>query len=89
MSIIYRKQLDTDAQILCTQGASGSADTGNLNFYCANSIFNCPISCQSITMAYGGISMSSGGYGGNIGAGIVQNVGGYLTLNVMQASKFI
>ena len=28
--------------------------------------------------------MSSGGYGGSIGAGIVQNVGGYLTLNAVQ-----
>ena len=28
----------------------------------------------TITCAYGGITMSSGGYGGNIGAGLVQNV---------------
>ena len=33
----------TDAQILCTAGTSGGSNTGNLNFYSAYAIFNCPI----------------------------------------------
>ena len=32
--------------------------------------------------------MESGGYGGNIGAGLVQNVGGYLCLNVIEGSAY-
>ena len=40
----------TDAQILCTAGTSGSSNTGNLNFYCANSVFNCPLTCTGVMM---------------------------------------
>ena len=68
-----------DAQLLVTAGTSGSSNTGNFIFYCGNAVFNSPI-----TMAYGGITMSSGGYGGSISAGLIQNVGGYLALNAVQ-----
>ena len=34
----------TDAQILCTAGTSGTANAGNLNFHCAEAVFNCEIS---------------------------------------------
>ena len=32
--------------------------------------------------------MLSNGYGGSVGAGIVQNVGGYITLNVVEGYTY-
>ena len=38
----------TDSTILATPGTLGAANSGNLNFYCSNSIFNCGIQCATL-----------------------------------------
>ena len=40
----YANNTATVAQILCTAGTSGVGNTGNLNFYCTEAIFNSIIS---------------------------------------------
>jgi len=80
--VFYANNTVSDAQILCTAGTSGTANVGNLNFYCANTVFNSAISCNSVTMPLSGtVTMSTGIYGGSIGAGSVNNQA-YLLLNV-------
>ena len=45
----HANYFSTDAQILCTTGTSNTAYSGNLNFYCAFSVFNCSMICPALT----------------------------------------
>ena len=55
-----------------------------MNFYCGTSFFNCPIAISAGKT----ITWSNGGYGGSIIADLVQNVGGYISLNALQGSTY-
>ena len=98
MLINYRYQFDnvsrvynsvTDAQIVCSQGTAGVANSGTLNFDCSvlkwssNTIATHSwvqqnyMSNNAMSVTAGQpITWSLGGYGGSIVANLVQNVRG-------------
>ena len=84
----------TDAHIVCSQGSSGVANSGTLEFDCSTLKWSSnTIATQSwvqqnymsnnaISVTAGQpISWLAGGYGGSIVANLVQNIGGYIVIH--------